>query len=134
MSVDDRVQRESVLPRFGEVPDLHVRVSFGLHLRPEQQGVLGAPAFLGILGIDDNVLDLNESLNSFPEPFSKDSSGIRRRVYTAAQAQHAVSRSTWTLNGHAGLREVPLSSSFVRRREQWEVNTRWHTLIADQLR
>lgn len=98
MSVDNRVERKSILPRFGEVLDLYIRVSLGLHLRPEEQGVLCAPPLLGILGIDDNVLDLNE----FEIPGSK--SGIWRRLtqpYRRTVAQYLDSKRTCWIKGGA---------------------------------
>jgi len=39
--VDDGVEGETIAPRRGEVPHVHVVVTSRLHLAPEEQGVLG---------------------------------------------------------------------------------------------
>jgi len=41
--VDDGVEGETIAPRRGEVPHVHVVVAGRLHLAPEQQGILGGP-------------------------------------------------------------------------------------------
>ena len=54
--MNDGVEGEAVPPAGGEVPDVDVVVSGGLHLAPEQQGVLRT------LGLRTRVVGLNSDL------------------------------------------------------------------------
>ena len=59
MLVDDGIEGEAVAPRSREVPDVDVVVARGLHLAPEQQGVLGRSGCLtGSVLLDRDLLNL----------------------------------------------------------------------------
>lgn len=63
--VYDRVERETVTPRGGEVPYVDVVVTGSLHLAPEEQSVLGGLGFFVVGLFDCYVLDLGEIFKYF---------------------------------------------------------------------
>lgn len=63
--VDYGVEGQTVSPAGGEVPNVHIVITSGLHLTPEQQSVLGALGFLVVGLLDRDILDL-ESQNDGP--------------------------------------------------------------------
>ncbi len=62
MLVNDGIEGETIPPRGGEVPHVHVVVASRLHLAPEQQRVLGRSCSLVLLGDHRDILDLEPEM------------------------------------------------------------------------